>query len=355
MRILHTADLHLREYGDERWEALQGLIELAGKYIEIFVISGDLFDGRDVSERLRPKIRELFSNNAFKVVIIPGNHDRTSFEGGLYFGSDVVTLTELSKPFEYENARFWGMPFEPIEGEKIIRKIHSLRDRLSPDKKNILLYHGELLDTFFQRDDFGEEGAARYMPVRLSYFNGLNIDYVLAGHFHSRFDIRRLENGGYFVYPGSPISISRRETGLRKVNIFEVGEPPEARLLDTPYFEEEKIEFDPLRDDDPLDVVEGCIKKAHYKAKLILKIGGFINSGKIGMAESEVAERIKELVGERCAGGDLQMEFKDIRWIIEDDLFKRFLEKLETAHSGQADEKQIRQIAIRAIAGARRK
>jgi exonuclease SbcD len=76
---------------------------------------------------------------------------------------------------------------------------------LTADKKNILLCHGELLDAFFSRTCFGAEGEGRYMPFKLSYFDDLNIDYVLAGHFHSRFDVWQLKNGGYFVYPGSPI------------------------------------------------------------------------------------------------------------------------------------------------------
>jgi len=45
MKILHTADVHLREVGDKRWEALQKLIEAAKKEgAEILAISGDLFD-----------------------------------------------------------------------------------------------------------------------------------------------------------------------------------------------------------------------------------------------------------------------------------------------------------------------
>jgi len=44
MKILHTADLHLKEYGDERWETLQKLIDIAKKEkIDLFVICGDLF------------------------------------------------------------------------------------------------------------------------------------------------------------------------------------------------------------------------------------------------------------------------------------------------------------------------
>ena len=31
MKILHTADIHLREYEDDRWETLQKLIETGKK------------------------------------------------------------------------------------------------------------------------------------------------------------------------------------------------------------------------------------------------------------------------------------------------------------------------------------
>ena len=62
MRVLHTADIHLREYGDERWETLQKLIDIGKKEkIDIFVISGDLFDKGINAENLRPTIREIFS------------------------------------------------------------------------------------------------------------------------------------------------------------------------------------------------------------------------------------------------------------------------------------------------------
>ena len=35
------------------------------------------------------------------------------------------------------------------------------------------------------------------MPVRLSYFDGMGFDYVLAGHFHTNFEVLRYE-GGFF-------------------------------------------------------------------------------------------------------------------------------------------------------------
>ncbi|MDP9751427.1 metallophosphoesterase [Thermoanaerobacter pentosaceus] len=43
MRILHTADLHLKKYGDERWKTLEELIEVGRKEkINLLVISSDL-------------------------------------------------------------------------------------------------------------------------------------------------------------------------------------------------------------------------------------------------------------------------------------------------------------------------
>lgn len=55
MKILQTADIHLGKYGDDRWKTLQKLIEIGKKEkVEIFVISGDLFDKNVDAENLRP-------------------------------------------------------------------------------------------------------------------------------------------------------------------------------------------------------------------------------------------------------------------------------------------------------------
>jgi DNA repair protein SbcD/Mre11 len=348
MRILHTADIHLREYEDERWKALQRLIEI-GKMekVEIFVISGDLFDKDTNAENLRPKIRKIFSNNGFKVVLIPGNHDCNSFKSGMFFGEEVIILNDLNTPFEFKDIRIWGMPFENIEGENILIKLHSLANKLTPDKKNILLYHGELLDAFFSRRDFGDEGEERYMPAKFSYFKDFNIDYILSGHFHSKFNMWKIENGGYFVYPGSPISITQREKGQRKVNIFEVGKPPGEYLLDTPCFEEVVIEFDPYKDENPLETVRKIIKKIKPEAKVILIIKGYINGKKINMNETELIRQIKEITSEKCI--EESYEFKDIQTILEDDLFKIFIDKLGEYDYPEKKKKSLQKIAIQSM------
>jgi exonuclease SbcD len=356
MKILHTADIHLREYNDDRWKTLQKLIEIGRQEkVEIFVISGDLFD-RDIdAENLKLEIRKIFSDTGFKrIILIPGNHDSESYKGDMYFGADVSILTNLHEPFDKcEDLRIWGLPFEPIEGEKILSKLRLLASNLTTDKKNVLLYHGELLDAFFSRNDFGDEGEGRYMPVKLSYFKELNIDYVLAGHFHSKFDIRKLGNERYFVYPGSPISITERESGQRRVNIFEVGGPPKEYLLNTPYFEEVSIEFDPFADKNPAAIVKEHLERVHPEASIILTIKGYIDEERIGISESELVKQIKEITRGKCAK-EPTFEFRDIHVILGDDLFKNFMNKLEQCNYHEEKRKQLRDVAIRAMMEAKR-
>ncbi len=352
MRILHTADIHLREYGDERWKTLQKLIGIGKREkVEIFVISGDLFDKGIGAENLRPKIRKIFSNTGFKVILISGNHDISSYANGMYFGEDTVILADLNSPFEYRDVRIWGMPFEPIKGEKIISKIHSLKNKLTLNKKNILLYHGELSGVFFSRKDFGDEGEERYMPVKLSYFKDLKVDYILAGHFHSNFKVWKLESGGYFVYPGSPISITKRETGKRKVNIFEVGEPPEEYPLDTPYFEELIVELDPFKKEDPVENVKKYFSNLPPEVKIILKVKGFINGETVQVNESELVERIKKIAAEKCI--EEHYEFKDMGMLLGDDLFKVFMGKLRKSDYEEEKKEQMQDIIIKAMMAAK--
>lgn len=348
MKILHTADIHLTDYGNERWKTLQKLIEIGKKErIDIFVVCGDLFDREFNAEMLRPKIREIFSNNGFKIILLPGNHDSESYKSGMYFGDDVTILNNLNEPFEHKNLNIWGLPFEHIEGEEILYKLYSLESALNKEKRNILLYHGELLDAFFLRKDFGDEGERRYMPVKLSYFKDFAIDYVLAGHFHSKFDMWEFESGKYFVYSGSPISITKAEVGQRKANLFEVGKPPKEHPLDTPHFEEVVIKFDPFVEKNPLEMVKDQVQMIHPKARIILRIKGYVNCQNIKMDEPELVRQIRDI----CKGKPVEeyFEFSDIHIMLEDDLFRGFMKKLEQSDYDEEKKKHLCDIAIKAM------
>lgn len=350
MKILHTADIHLKEFGDERWQTLEKLIEVGRREkIDFLIISGDLFDKNFEAGQLRPKVRQVFSKTGFKILIIPGNHDQNSYPPGFYFGEDVEILRDLNKPFENQQLRVWGFPFESIDSEKILYKLYLLSQDLKEDKKNILLYHGELLDSFFSRKDFGDEGRERYMPLKISYFQNLNLDYVLAGHFHKKFEFFKLERGGYFIYPGSPLSITKRETGKRQVNIFKLGEPPQGYSLPTPYFEEVVITFNPLKKRNPLEEVKKRLTELDPQAKIILTVKGFIDGQRLALNEEKIVEKLKELTGARCV--EQRFEFKDISKVLTDDLWLSFREKMESSDHSQGVKKRIEEIALQAFIG----
>ena len=353
MKVLHTADIHLKELDDERWLALSKLIEIGKKQkVELFVISGDLFDKNIDSEKLRPKIRKLFSGNGFKVIIIPGNHDKDSYKSGMYFGSETVLLNEFGSCIDHKSVRIIGLPFEELNEEEVLGRIQALKEKLSTDKKNIIVCHGELLDVYFSRRDFGDEGDARYMPFKLSYFSDLNVNYILAGHFHTKFDVRILENGGYFVYPGSPISITRRETKQRKVNIFEIGKEPKEFLLDTPYFDEINIELDPFGKKKSLAIIKKQIEGLPSNAKPIINIKGYFNGSKENTDEERLIKDIEKITPRNAELSP--PEIKDVKSILEDDLFNGFQKKLEERDCDEERKKQMLDIAIEATMEAKK-
>lgn len=312
---------------DERWKALVTLIETAQtEKVDVFAVSGDLFDSSADAESIRAELRGLFSNNHFTVLLLPGNHDQHVYVRGRYFGEDVVVLNDASRPFRMEDTVFWGLPFTSTDTEDVFRELRSFRKLLDSRLTNILLCHCELLDSFFSRHDFGNEGAGRYMGMRLSYFDELDFKYVLAGHFHTRFDIRTLKNGGYFVYPGSPVSISRKETGKRKIALFEVGSSPEAKKVDTHYYERAVITLYPSESEDPSARVSAILDHLDPNCTLLLTVDGYFNGDKLGTDEKKLNEELKGLVRERSVV--FTPLYRDIQTILDDDLFIKYLEKL---------------------------
>lgn len=353
LRILHTSDLHLHRKEDERWEALIQLLEIGGRQgIDLLVISGDLFNQNIDAENLANEIRQAFSAADFKIFLLPGNHDERVFSGGKYFGEGVEVLTGQGQPVEYKGVFFWGLPFETLDESAIIRRLHDFSERASPEKHNVLVYHGELLDPRFSRRDMGEEGERRYMPVKLSCFDRLPFQYVLAGHYHTQFRIWQ-HAGGYFVYPGSPVSITKREKGRRKANLFEIGRAPSEILLDTFHFEEVVVELDPFSKEDPLEEIAKKLEGLHPCAQVELQVKGFFNSDLLGRNEQELMEEIQRTVSGEKNVRLLAPEFKDISRIMEDGLAVRFMQKMEERVGVEKAQATIYKLFVQAMLEAK--
>lgn len=189
------------------------------------------------------------------------------------------------------------------------------------------------------------------MPVKLSYFEDLPVDCILAGHFHSGFRAWTVKRDRFFVYPGSPVSVTRRETGQRAVNLFETGCAPRKHLLETFHFDSRTVTLDPFGGNDPPTQVEQALKGLHPAAGLLLTVGGYID-GSRGLDESALAGRLRALTTGRLAGDPLYT-FRDIRAVLHDELFINFLDKLNRAGGDAEDINRRRELALRAMMEAR--
>lgn len=327
MKILHSSDFHLVEEGDERWSALEETVRKAREYsVDALVISGDLFNSDTDSENLRPALRKIFDNTSFPTFIIPGNHDSKSFTAGLYFGENIRVLADpdWSKNIEeFEDFTIVGVPFEEMdlpEFRSRLRKIPSLSNK---SKLTVLLYHGELLDVSFERNGFGPEDG-RYMPSRLAIFQEFDIDYVLAGHFHQNFIVRSIGKNGFFVYPGSPVSITQKETGRRKVAIIQDKKPPKEVDVNTFHFSPLDIRLDGFESANPIELIKKELDNIDSNAHVLLRVGGTIAGSEIDLTNA-----IKDLLkNSGVPNSSPQFIYKDISRVTQHPVFHLFESKL---------------------------
>ena len=348
MRILHTADVHLRGNRDERWHALEAVLEAAVREAAgVVVVAGDLFD-RDVdAPALKTDLRRRFEHFAGRVLIIPGNHDERGLRPGDFFGENVRVLAGHDTVAEIDGVRFVGVPFEDLGIDDTLRRLREAAKQRG-DGVSVLIYHGELLDLAPGAGVFGEEEGREYMPARLSDLAELGFHYVLAGHFHRAHDVRACGTG-YFVYSGSPVSITRRETGRRHATVVDVGAAPRPLALDTHHFATLDVRLSPGEDEHPVARVERELSALDPRASALVTVRGFVDLSRFGLREDEFHLALKEArarfnVAEFDAGACL-----DVGSILSADLFRRFASKLDRSVLSPEDRALARDMAIRAM------
>ena len=345
MKILHTSDLHLTDNKNHRWKALTQLLKVADKeQVELLVISGDLFDSKKSGEHLRTEIRHLFSQNSCTIVLIPGNHDSEVFNRGFYLGDNVISISDYRKPLQLKQVDIWGLPYRKMKKQEVQTQILEIEDIIDRQKINILLFHGELLDTIFCSEDYGDEVAYRYMPVKLDYFQKSGFNYILAGHYHTKFEVRTFNKNGYFVYPGSPVSITRKEIGRRKVNLFSLGNPPEEYDLETFHYVLVDVSLDPLSEINPYRIIADQLNKIQGEHNIILNIKGYYRSSEFKLTEQQLVDKIKTEFSRKL---DLINScFKDVKFILDDDLYIKFQAELEKQDISPDRKKKLTDIFI---------
>jgi DNA repair protein SbcD/Mre11 len=335
-KLLHTADVHLQQVGDERWQALLAVLEQAEQLkVEALTIGGDLFDQNFNAHDIRDQLRAVFADRSFQTIILPGNHDARSFQQGFYFGQNVTVIDQPGQLIQLnKNTTITGLPFAELTTNQLIKQLEKINATLDPKKTNIFLFHGELTDLFFNSQDFGDEGQKRYLPLKLNLLKDTVFDYILAGHFHTNFVVKnlpnkRLKQGGFFVYPGSPVSITIKETSQRSAALIELGKAPQPIGLETHHYQQIESQ---LRPDDTtkfLIKLEKELQQLKPYVTGLISINGFFDQAKLGLTEEQIHQKITALAEKYHSQlTDDNFAVKDISTILDTGLYQAFTDQL---------------------------
>lgn len=354
MRVLFTSDLHLNSGKPYRLQALERLLDTCKRIkTDILLISGDLFDSREEAEILRPSLRDKFSGLGFEVLAIPGNHDYKAYSSDLNFGNDLKILNK--RPYQiidYKDLRITAVPYENQVFSDIAL---DLKRETSSDKTDILMIHCSLDISSIREDEFGDEKRELYLPVSSKLIGSLGFDYVFAGHFHSRLLESKVSENTIFFYSGSPVSVTRKETGRRRAVLLDTGLGAGERIntieLDTFFHDEIGFDFTPGNEKAVLEQIGQRLKGYdgdHVTLHIDLK-------GLISVPEEGLSKELEELI-EKTARSfkeperlkvELSSSYIGVREAYRDPLFKVFWQKLEKEDMDKDLRSSIEQTVLR--------
>ena len=216
IKIIHTGDVHfdsaLSGFADgtkakirreEMKNTFSKIIEY-GKNADMLLISGDLFDGKNVGCSTLEFLRNEFSKvKDVKVFISAGNHDPRTFDS-VYetfdFGENVHVFATEPECIETDEADIYGVSFKASNDYRTLLPEIKIKN---PDKINILVMHGNLS---------GED----YNPVKPQDIENSGFDYIALGHIHIHSGLLRCGKT-FYAYPGCPEGRGLDETGEKGV------------------------------------------------------------------------------------------------------------------------------------------
>jgi len=318
MRLLHTADLHLGRGGERSLDALDALLAAAEREeVDALTVGGDCFDSAADADELRPELRERFTDNDFDVLVVPGNHDAAVFDGNVEFGSDFRALaTDPVEVATVGDGEVVGVPSRDRLGEALF---FDLRDRAHEDA--ILCLHCTL-DAGFGTGATGDEAEPTSCPVQTETLGELGYEFVLAGHVHSELYQRKLPNGGLFIYPGSPVSHSRAETGRRHAVVVDTDDANvQPVALDTFYRDRFTATVAPGDAYDAIERVEGWIDGQETdRSDLAVRVDGFTE-----LDESTFDERLHAAAGPATVVN----ETRGVAAVLDHPIYADFVDRLD--------------------------
>lgn len=211
MKLIHTADLHLKKSfnninfdkktrQEDLWITFENIVR-ASNDVDFLLLCGDLFEREFFSLSDFKRFFQTLESTRAKVLICFGNHDYV-------MDKEIFKIVDIPENvyifgnkldfFEFGDTRFYGFSWDRDSDPEINLKIE-----LDDNFTNILMMHGsyEDMDKYFS---FSKESVEDY-------------DFVFLGHIH-----KSSEPAKNVYYPGSPEGLSFSETGKRTYNLVNI-------------------------------------------------------------------------------------------------------------------------------------
>ncbi len=338
--IVHTSDVHLSSDHLERIEALENILSIAEeKNADVVTIGGDLFESEVDANNLRSDLRDIFSGWSYDIIVIPGNHDKKAFMEDLFFGENLEA--KVNKPFEQAiigegEVKITCLPYTKSPDDELLV---SLKERDSFNGSEILLLHCSL-DAPISNRAVGDEREERYFPISKSKLGELGFDYYLSGHYHNLHKIE-ISKEGTFIYPGTPSSVTQKETGPRKIAILDTKKNQiDFQSLETFHYDNLDLEVYPNQEEEALDKIEQWVKKrANRKVEASINVSGHITIDETSFHEA--LEKVSQ-------GIPFSNQTILVDQVLKHPLFQSFEEKLdEKEFDDEKLEKELRQRTIK--------
>ena len=336
MRLLCTADLHLRADQKESLKTLEWILNRAEELKATCVlVAGDLFDSMADYRELKRKVEKIFDQMGKRVIVVPGNHDN-EISTGDYLGRKVNILDEKTSPIRVgeneEMINLFGLPYK--DGETT----QGFLNNFSPDdlkKPSFLLTHGSLIDPgreYIVRGLEKQEEDNSFIFFTEDLANR-GFEVVIIGHWHRGHIFT--SNGTDFVYPGSTLPQSSKELGKKSFVLLDADGKGNysysvegIELPENWYYKKKELFVLPGREEDFLQKVVNLLRRNKEKrCSLILEVRGFLADLKEAAFRRAVKRKVEDfnhLYHEITINWDIISESS-----LSNPLVKRFLEEVE--------------------------
>ena len=211
MKLIHTSDIHIdspltaklspEKIRERRRELLLAFSLLAKEAKRLgasgIIIAGDLFDSEKIFKRaINTALDVIESNPEIAFFYLYGNHERSAIlDSGIPLPKNLYIFGEEWTYFDFGDVIISGRAVCSSDMFKTLK--------ISKEKKNIVVLHGELRDRSSEPDVIGKNDA-----------RDLGIDYLALGHYHT-YREEMLDRQTSAVYSGTPEGRGFDEVGKK--------------------------------------------------------------------------------------------------------------------------------------------